>query len=76
MPLYNGCLFLFFPQSVVFETLKINRCFLVEDKDTPVLKTEGVNLQVSRIIITHVLINPLKNEVELVFDIRKELSRR
>lgn len=48
----------------------------MEDKDTPVLKTEGVNLQVSRIIITHVLINPLKNEVELVFDIRKELSRR
>ncbi|CAH3130589.1 unnamed protein product [Porites lobata] len=32
-------------QSVVYETPKINRCFLVENNDTAVLKTEGVNLQ-------------------------------
>lgn len=38
---------LLFLQSVVYETPKINRCFLIENNDTAVLKTEGVNLQVS-----------------------------
>lgn len=41
---HPGLLFL---QSVVYETPKINRCFLIESNDTAVLKTEGVNLQVS-----------------------------
>lgn len=34
-------------QNVVYETPNINRCFLIENNDTAVLKTEGVNLQVS-----------------------------
>ena len=38
---------LLFLQSVVYETPNINRCFLIENNDTAVLKTEGVNLQVS-----------------------------
>ena len=41
---YHRCFFL---QSVVYETPNINRCFLIENNDTAVLKTEGVNLQVS-----------------------------
>ncbi|XP_015758979.1 PREDICTED: DNA-directed RNA polymerase I subunit RPA1-like [Acropora digitifera] len=32
-------------QSVVYEIPGINRCFLIEDKDEAVLKTEGVNIQ-------------------------------
>jgi len=39
---HPGLLFL---QSVVYETPNINRCFLIENNDTAVLKTEGVNLQ-------------------------------
>ena len=38
-------MFVFF-QSVVYEIPGINRCFLIEDKDEAVLKTEGVNVQV------------------------------
>lgn len=41
------CYPLLFLQSVVYETPNINRCFLIENNDTAVLKTEGVNLQVS-----------------------------
>ena len=46
--IYKICLPpLLFLQSVVYETPNINRCFLIENNDTAVLKTEGVNLQVS-----------------------------
>ena len=47
---FDNCLLFF--QSVVFETPKINRCFLVENNDTAVLKTEGVNLQVTGLCVT------------------------
>ena len=46
---FDNCLLFF--QSVVYETPKINRCFLVENNDTAVLKTEGVNLQVTALCV-------------------------
>ena len=46
---FDNCLLF---QSVVYETPKINRCFLVENNDTAVLKTEGVNLQVTGLCVT------------------------